>query len=347
MKIETLGWNAVKEEEFRKYREAGYIPGRVASVSKNMCKVYTEKGENEGIVPGKLFFENNVPVVGDWVAIEVRDEKAVIKAILPRKSKISRKTAGAKSEEQIITANVDIVFVVMALNDDYNLRRIERYAAMVWDSGASPVVVLSKADLCDDVAVKVHEAEECIPGIDVIPISVYAQQGIENMMKYLKSGVTISLIGSSGAGKSTLINAIIGEDKMKTNEIRESDGRGRHTTTHREMIVGDNYILIDNPGMREIQLYGDADIHGVFDDIETAARECRFKNCSHESEPGCAIRDGILKGDIDEARYESYIKLQKELKYTQAREREKASRIEKDKWKAISKLQKSIGKKGK
>ncbi|MBL5769314.1 ribosome small subunit-dependent GTPase A [Heyndrickxia sporothermodurans] len=348
LNLQTLGWNTYFEEHFEEYKQQGYEVGRVTLEHKKIYRVATEHGELLSEVSGKLRFQaferQDYPAVGDWVVISPRleEQKATIHAILPRKSKFSRKAAGPKMDEQIVATNVDIVFLVNALNSDFNLRRIERYVLTAWESGANPVIILSKVDLCENVEEKIQEVESIAFGVPIHAISAEQNIGLEQLAPYVFEGQTIALLGSSGVGKSTLTNALFGSLKQEVRTIREDDGRGRHTTTHRELIVLESGgILIDTPGMRELQLW-DADdgLSQSFSDIEELAESCRFRDCSHSKEPGCAIQLAILEGTLDKSRYASYVKLQKELAFLERKENRQAKLAEKARMKQLTNGQK-------
>jgi len=351
LNLKTLGWNEFFEEEFLQFKEQGYEVGRIALEHKKIYRVLTEYGELLGEVSGKMRFNaldrGDYPAVGDWVVISARPEeqKATIHAVLPRKSKFSRKVAGQTTEEQIVASNVDTIFLVNALNADFNVRRIERYILSAWESGANPVIILSKADLCEDIDDKIAEVETVAFGIPILPISAEKNIGIDQLSPYLYEGQTIALLGSSGVGKSTLTNTLIGHQKQQVKEVREGDDRGRHTTTHRELIVLEQGggILIDTPGMRELQLWeADEGLSQSFSDVESLAENCKFRDCKHEKEPGCAIQQAISDGTLDMDRYNSYVKLQKELAYIERKENQRAALAEKAKWKQVSNNQKKI-----
>ena len=292
--------------------------------------------------------ENQYPAVGDWVVIRplVKEHKGTIHAILPRKSKFSRKVAGERTKEQVVSTNVDTVFIVSSLDGgrNFNLRRIERYLTLAWSSGATPVIVLNKVDLCPDVDVFIRTVEAIAPGVSIHAVSAKEQIGLDELRKYLAIGNTVAFLGSSGVGKSALINALLGVEKQEIGEVRDSDRMGRHTTTRRELIfLPDGGMVIDTPGMREIQMWaGDDDLVGTFYDIETLAKRCRFSDCSHNTESGCAVRTAIDHGDLDPARLESYRKLQNELSYLASREEHSTRLHEKAKWKKISQWSKEL-----
>ncbi|MFC1939691.1 ribosome small subunit-dependent GTPase A [Chloroflexota bacterium] len=292
--------------------------------------------------------ENQYPAVGDWVVIQplVDEQKGIIHAVLPRKSKFSRKVAGERTEEQIVSANVDTVFIVSGLDGgrNFNLRRIERYLTLAWGSGATPVIVLNKMDLCPDVDIYIRSVEDIAPSIAVHPVSAKERIGLDVLRNYLTKGNTAAFLGSSGVGKSALINALLGEEKQVIGEVRQDDRMGRHTTTKRELILlPSGGIVIDTPGMREIQMWaGEEDLQGAFHDIEILAKRCRFSDCSHNVESGCAVRASIDRGDLDPARLESYRKLQNELNYLASREKHSARLYEKLKWKKIAKWSKEL-----
>lgn len=339
-----LGWNDQLEQAFDSYKEQGFSIGRVALEHKRMYRVFTEDGELLAEVSGKFRFEAServdYPAVGDWVVISPRvDEgKATIHTVLPRFSKFSRKIAGATTEEQIVATNVDTVFLVNSLNNDFNVRRIERYLLMAWESGANPVIILSKADLCTDTESKLAEVEAVAIGVPVHVVSVKTKEGLEDMKDYVTTGKTIALLGSSGAGKSTLTNYLAGHEKQLVQEVRVGDDRGKHTTTHRELIMlADGGLIIDTPGMRELQLWEseEASEH-VFRDIYELEENCRFRDCTHTNEPHCAVQTAIANGELDQNRYTSYLKLQKELAYLERKTDKRAQLAEKAKRKKLT-----------
>ncbi len=318
-----LGLNEEIIEEFKQYYKDGYI-GRVITEYKGMYKVITENDIILSQISGKISFEavdrNDYPAVGDWVVLD-RDRSdrgnAVIHGTLQRKSKLSRKVAGTDIDEQIIASNIDIIFICMSLNQDFNLRKLERYISIAWNSGGTPVVVLTKSDLCEDISEKLTEVEKVAIGIDIIHVSSLTYEGLEELKKYLTFGKTVVFIGSSGVGKSSLINLLLGQERLKTNEIRESDDRGKHTTTHRELILlPEGGVVIDTPGMREIQLLDEEEsIEDAFSDITEISKHCRFSDCKHDKEPGCAVVKAIEEGVISKSRLDNYNKLKKEAEF--------------------------------
>lgn len=330
MDLNNIGWNSYFEESFRCYREEGYSAGRIFAQHKNMYRIYSEFGELLGEVSGRFHYDSSgsqdYPTVGDWVAITPRPGEmgATIHGVLGRRSKFSRKTAGVLTEEQVVAANMDYVFIVVSLNENYNIRRVERYLTVAWESGANPVIILSKADLCDCVEDRVNEVSAAAFGVPVHSVSAYENEGLNEIKPYLKEGKTIVLLGSSGVGKSTLVNWLTGEERQLVQEVSELGDRGKHTTTHRELIIlPSGALLIDTPGMRELQLWdGSEGISEAFEDIEELSSGCKFSDCNHKNEPGCKIREALRDGSLSLPRFESYLKLQREIRFIEKKQRE-------------------------
>ncbi len=360
MNLADIGWNSFFEQNFERFKKQGLSPVRIAQEHKRSYLVLSERGELAAEVSGKFRYEagskGKFPAVGDWVATSIRpeEEKATIHAVLPRKSSFSRKAilsggmpeTGGKTEEQVLAANVDTVFLVSGLDGEFNLRRIERYLAVAWDSGATPVVVLNKSDVCPDVEVRVKEVETIAFGVPVHPISAAEKQGLDIFHEHMGSGKTAAFLGSSGVGKSTIINGLLGEDRLKVREVRAYDNKGRHTTIHREMIIlPTGGVVIDTPGMRELAMWSDENgLRRTFDDIEELALGCRFRDCRHQGEPGCAVRRAIEDGRLNAKRLSSYLKLKKELVHLTIRKDQRARLDAKKKWKNIEKWRRQIKK---
>ncbi len=326
MDLSDLGWMPYFEALFEPHRDNGLSPGRISKQHRGRHWILTESGEVTAEVSGRFRHgaasPADYPAVGDWVALQHTDSSSgLIHAVLPRRGAITRKVAGETTEEQVLAANVDTAFLVTGLDNNYNLRRIERYLTTAWDGGALPVIVLNKSDLADDPVAVVDEVQAVAVGAPVLAVSALANDGIELLTEYLKPGTTAVFLGSSGVGKSTIINRLLREDRMKTGVVRQGDSRGRHTTTHRELLLlPGGGLLIDTPGMRELQLWADEDsLRRSFDDIDHLAESCRFSDCRHEQEPGCAVVAAVESGDLSTKRYESFLKQRKELENLERR----------------------------
>lgn len=317
--MKNLGLTEELIQESKIYKDL--FIGRISSQSKNLYKVITEKGDIVAEISGKYHYSvkgiSEYPAVGDFVMVDRTNNSqgnGIIHRILARKSVFAREMAGTKEDIQIVATNIDTVFICMSLNDDYNLRRLERYLSIAWDSGAVPVIVLTKSDLCKDIEVRINEISSIATGVEVLVTTSTSDEGYQSLKRFLPSGKTAAFIGSSGVGKSTLINSLIGQDILDTNGIRDDD-KGRHTTTRRELIMLPNLgIVIDTPGMRELGIIN-ADLTKSFSDIEELAFDCKFNDCTHQHEPNCAVQRAIKDSFLSVERLESYWKLKKEAKY--------------------------------
>ncbi|MGC4120077.1 MAG: ribosome small subunit-dependent GTPase A [Myxococcales bacterium] len=322
---------------------SGEVVARIAAEHRGAYDVWAAGGAGRAQLAGRLRLdlgEAGAPAVGDWVVVDGTpgpDRASVIERVLERRTAFTRGAAGRDARVQVIAANVDLVFVVCGLDADFNLRRIERYLARIWASGAQPVVVLNKADLCADPWARLVEVERLAPGVSVHVVSALNAEGLEAVRSCIEVGTTVALVGSSGAGKSTLVNALVGEEQMPTGEIRESDGRGRHTTTHRQLVVlPGGGLLLDTPGMRELQLVGEEGLEAVFADIVALAEGCRFRDCRHDTEPGCAVLKAVESGELSAERFEHYRKLEREAQANELRHDEHRRRQAERVWGQLS-----------
>jgi ribosome biogenesis GTPase len=340
MTLTELGWTDYFQTAWNSADRLACFPARVIEQHKNLWQLASEHGELTAHLAGRLRHRAttvNLPVVGDWVAVSER----TIYEVLSRRTQLARKAAGQRTEVQIIAANVDTAFVVSSLNREYNQRRIERYLTLIWESGAEPALILNKADLCDDPERMLFETQAAFPGIAVHLLSARTGAGLDELRVYLGTGRTVAFVGSSGVGKSTLINCVLGVERQAARAVMDDD-RGRHTTTTRQLIaLPSGGLLIDTPGMRELQLWGtDEGLRSTFKDIEALSVRCRFRNCLHESEPGCEVLHALDEGQLWADRYESYLKLRGELAYLE-RKQDVFQQLElKRKWKAMHKAHK-------
>jgi ribosome biogenesis GTPase len=334
--LTALGWNARVADAFAAHATAGLVPGRVSLEHTHIYRVLTAEGELLARIAGRLRHDAksraDFPAVGDWVGLEpsAQGGTARIRVVLPRASRFSRRAAGDRTEEQVVAANIDTIFLISGLDGDFNPRRIERYLLVAWDSGASPVIVLNKADLVPDAAEHVDRVREISAGVPVHAVSCKRPQSLGVLRQYLGVGRTGALLGSSGVGKSTIVNGLLGQDLLRTREVREADSRGRHSSTSRQLVLLPGHgVLIDTPGMRELQLWDTTEaLAGAFADVEALAAGCRFRDCGHLREPGCAVRAAVDRGELPVGRLDSFLKLASEQQH-QARQQDQRALLEK------------------
>lgn len=340
--LQQLGWNDFFQSQLVEIPPE-HILGRVAGEQRGAYLLFTERGPLDATVAGRFMHEadgrGDFPAVGDWVLARPLpgEAKAVIQSVLPRRSKLSRKSAGERTDEQIMAANVDTVFLVAALNSELNIRRIERYLAVIWDSGARPAIILNKVDLTGEARALASRVAVVAPGVEVHLTSAVTGDGVEAVRPYVGEGQTVVFVGSSGVGKSSLVNRLLDADQQAVHDVRQ-DGKGRHTTTTREMLaIPGGGLIIDTPGLRELQLWdAEAGMGQAFADIEEIAQECPFSDCGHRAEPGCAVQAAIDEGRLDFGRLESFRKLQREQVYIDSKKDVNLRIAHKKKWKAIT-----------
>lgn len=350
MNLNKWGWNPSLEDNFTIHREQGLFPGRIVLESRHLYEIETEQGRIKARVSGHFMYtalnRSEYPTIGDWVAVKIDTDSAVIEKLMNRQSAFSRKKAGIEIEEQVIAANIDYLFLVFGLDGGRNFSAgaIERFLTRSWDSGAVPVILLNKTDVCDNPDEFLRTAEAVSPGVDIYLTSALSGDGLDQLDRYLKAGKTIAFTGFSGVGKSALINKLCGFELMKTGELRHGDLKGRHTTTRKELIVlSTGAILIDSPGIKELQLWGSEEsLSNSFEDITQIAEHCRFKDCSHSGEPGCAVQAALSSGELEHRRFENYLDMKKELRYLDSKKDIRSVLEEKAKWKKFSKMVKNM-----
>lgn len=350
MSLERWGWNRHFAASFKAYDAANYRAGRIKLEHKRGYDLYTELGEITAAVSGRFRHEAaspaDFPAVGDWVVWQPQPMggQGIIHAVLPRISQFSRKAVGRKTDQQIVAANINTVFLVTALDHDFSLGRMERYLVLAWDSGASPVIVLNKADRCSAAQDYQQAMAAIAPGVPIHCLSALQQQGLDQLQPYLQPGQTVALLGSSGVGKSTIVNRLLGRERQAVQAVRANDSKGRHTTTNRELIaLPTGGLLIDTPGMRELQVWSTADsLQDTFADLEALATQCRFRDCQHSQEPGCALQDALMTGRLEPRRFDNFQRLQRELRHLARQQDQKALLAEKAHWKTITKQQRQM-----
>lgn len=335
--LERFGWNDELARSFEAHAPE-LVPGRVVAQHRGSWEVHTEEGDAPVEITGRLRHEaepGELPVVGDWVGLR----EGLIDAVLPRTSRFSRKTPFTEVSEQVLVANVDVAFLVMGLDErDFKIRRLERYLTTAWEGGATPVIVLNKADLALELEAQIAETEAIAFGVPIHAVSAETGEGVEELRRHLAGNRTVVLLGSSGVGKSSIINRLIGEEHFKTGDVR-SDGRGRHTTSHRELVpVPGGGVIIDTPGLRELQLWETDDgLDKAFSDVAGLIANCRFSDCEHRTEPDCAVREALADGSLPAERWESYLKLERELDRLERKMDPKLRSEERKKWVARTK----------
>jgi ribosome biogenesis GTPase len=353
MNLQSLGATLAVRSAFQPHAAQGLILARVATSQRDLYRLYSESGELDGEPSGALWHRTPdraaMPVVGDWVAARiVGPAQAIVDAVLPRRTLFSRRAPGRREDQQPIAANIDVVFLVCGLDGDFNLRRLERYLALAAESGADPVIVLNKSDGCDDLAARIVETAGVAGATPIVACSARDGAGIDALDRFLAPGGSVALLGSSGVGKSTIVNRLLGEERFPTHDVRESDSRGRHTTTHRELVLlPRGGALIDTPGMRELQLWASQEsVDATFDEIAELAGSCRFRDCQHRGELGCAVEAALARGEIAGDRIASYRKLQSEARRHEVMTDKFAALEQKRKWKVIHKAVKRHKNKG-
>jgi len=343
MGLDLLGWRPGFEPYYLPYRLQGLQVGRVVEEHRYVYTIMTgAKRALQAAVSGKFRYasehKRDYPVVGDWVVYRQAEDMAqgTIHAVIPRFSQVSRKAAGNVTEEQVLVANIDTLFLVNSCTHDFNLRRLERYLVMAQESGAAPVIILNKADQCEDTEQKISQVQQIAANVPVHAISAAQQIGIDVLAAYCRPGQTIAMLGSSGVGKSTLANTLSEQERMSVGAVRAHDGLGQHTTTHRQLIMlPRGGMIIDTPGLRELQMWKSTQMDYSFQDIQDFAVECKYRDCLHQGEPGCGVQQAIQSGELSSERFGSYVKLTKELQHLELKDNKREQLVQKEKRKKL------------
>jgi ribosome biogenesis GTPase / thiamine phosphate phosphatase len=343
LNLEDLGWNSYFNDHYLEHQNDSLIPARVSFQSKGIYRLISGEGELLAETAGALTHHatssDSLPVCGDWVLVDKFDNsrRTRIRFLLPRRTSFYRKQAGTAIGKQVIASNIDTVCLVSGLDADFNPRRIERYLAVAWESGARPVIVLNKADICAELSAHLDEVQSLAPGIPVLTVSAMEAFGMERILTYAGKGQTIALLGSSGVGKSSIVNRLLGRLAQDVRETDSDTGRGIHTTTTRHLfLLPSGGLIMDTPGMRELQIWSlDAGLDLTFEDIKALGEQCRFRDCSHQTEPGCGVRAAVDQGRLDAGRLANYFKLCKETRYAELKTTHAASWVEKERWKKV------------
>jgi ribosome biogenesis GTPase len=350
--LASLGWDASREAEFAPFRAKGLVPGRISLEHNHVYRVLTERGEVLAEATGRIKHRaagrNELPAVGDWVGLrlDAAGHRSTVAGILTRRSSFQRKAAGRGTAEQVIAANADVVLLVFGLDKPVNPRAIERYLTLARRSGAQPVIVMNKSDVCDDVAAALAQVAEVAGGAPVHAVTAKEALGVAALEAYFGPGKTLVLLGPSGVGKSSIVNRLVGDERLPTGEVREWDQRGRHTSVHRQLVErAAGGLIIDTPGLRELQLWDvEANLDEAFVEFVDLAGGCRFRDCTHDREPGCAVKAAVEQGRVAAARYESYLKLHHEQVSTGKLKEERALLEQKRQSKILGKALKSMQK---
>jgi ribosome biogenesis GTPase / thiamine phosphate phosphatase len=350
LNLEEFGWNSYFQKHCAKHQNENLIPARVSFQGRDMYRLVSENGELWAEIGGALRHDSlgsgDLPACGDWVLADnpMGQDRTVIRVLLPRRTLFSRKQAGTAIGQQVIAANIDIVCLVSGLDSDFNQRRIERYLAIAWESGARPVIVLNKADICVEVPVRIAAAMSLAPGVPVLAVSATDGSGIEDILRYAGRGQTLALLGSSGVGKSSIVNRLIGRSVQEVREIDPDTRRGMHTTAARQLfLLPSGGLIMDTPGMRELQIWSvEAGLDTAFEEIKALSEGCRFRDCSHQTEPGCRVRNAVAQGELDAGRLANYLKLGKEARYIELKNTHSANWVEKERWKKIKKAARNL-----